>query len=202
MSVPFQYQAPQEPGRKELNGENATISRRTLLRGAGVTLGLPWLEAMMPAARARPRRCRRIRCAWRCCTCRTASTRRALVSEGHGPRVRAVGDPRAARRLEGPDPGPEQSVERGREGRRRALCEGGRDPHLRDHQQDAGRRTSATACRWTSWRRSGPATRRRCLRWNSGMAPVAVGVDLAVGYTRIYGSHISWSNPTTPLPAR
>ena len=24
------------------------ISRRTMLRGAGVTLGLPWLEAMMP----------------------------------------------------------------------------------------------------------------------------------------------------------
>src|SRR5690349_13348598 len=32
-----------------------------------------------------------------------------------------------------------------------------------------------------------------------GIAPVAVGVDLAVGYTRIYGSHIAWSNPTTPL---
>jgi hypothetical protein len=33
-----------------------------------------------------------------------------------------------------------------------------------------------------------------------GIAPVAVGVDLAVGYTRIYGSHISWSNANTPLP--
>src|SRR6516225_10522446 len=29
-----------------------TITRRTVLRGAGVALGLPWLEAMMPAARA------------------------------------------------------------------------------------------------------------------------------------------------------
>jgi hypothetical protein len=29
-----------------------TISRRTLLQGAGVALGLPWLEAMAPAARA------------------------------------------------------------------------------------------------------------------------------------------------------
>ena len=28
------------------------ISRRTMLRGVGVGLGLPWLEAMMPAARA------------------------------------------------------------------------------------------------------------------------------------------------------
>ena len=33
-----------------------------------------------------------------------------------------------------------------------------------------------------------------------GVAPVAVGVDLAVGYTRIYGSHISWANANTPLP--
>ena len=27
-----------------------TISRRTVLRGAGAALGLPWLEAMSPAA--------------------------------------------------------------------------------------------------------------------------------------------------------
>src|SRR5258708_31939349 len=33
-----------------------------------------------------------------------------------------------------------------------------------------------------------------------GIAPVAVGVDLAVGYTRIYGSYISWSGANTPLP--
>jgi hypothetical protein len=33
-----------------------------------------------------------------------------------------------------------------------------------------------------------------------GVAPVAVGVDLAVGYTRVYGSHISWANANTPLP--
>ena len=32
-----------------------------------------------------------------------------------------------------------------------------------------------------------------------GVSPVAIGVDLAVGYTRIYGSHIAWSTPTTPL---
>jgi hypothetical protein len=32
-----------------------------------------------------------------------------------------------------------------------------------------------------------------------GVTPVAIGVDAVVGYTRIYGSHIAWSNPTTPL---
>jgi len=32
-----------------------------------------------------------------------------------------------------------------------------------------------------------------------GITPVAVGNDAVVGYTRVYGSHISWSSPTTPL---
>ena len=32
-----------------------------------------------------------------------------------------------------------------------------------------------------------------------GVTPVASGVDAAVGYTRVYGSHIAWSSPTTPL---
>lgn len=31
------------------------------------------------------------------------------------------------------------------------------------------------------------------------MTPVAIGVDAVVGYTRVYGSHIAWSSPTTPL---
>ena len=34
------------------------ISRRTLLRGAGTTIALPFLEAMMPAARAADRAAR------------------------------------------------------------------------------------------------------------------------------------------------
>ena len=32
-----------------------------------------------------------------------------------------------------------------------------------------------------------------------GTQPEATGVDLAVGYTRVYGGHIAWSSPTTPL---
>jgi hypothetical protein len=32
-----------------------------------------------------------------------------------------------------------------------------------------------------------------------GITPVAIGVDAVVGYTRIYGSHIAWANATTPL---
>src|SRR5712671_5964452 len=32
-----------------------------------------------------------------------------------------------------------------------------------------------------------------------GVTPVAIGVDAVVGYTRVYGSHLAWSSPTTPL---
>jgi hypothetical protein len=32
-----------------------------------------------------------------------------------------------------------------------------------------------------------------------GIEPVTTGVDTNVGYTRLYGSHISWSTPTTPV---
>lgn len=32
-----------------------------------------------------------------------------------------------------------------------------------------------------------------------GTAPVTTGVDKNVGYTRVYGSHIAWAGPTNPL---
>src|SRR5207249_10104831 len=33
-----------------------------------------------------------------------------------------------------------------------------------------------------------------------GIEPTTTGVDVNVGYTRLYGSHIAWSTPTTPVP--
>src|SRR5439155_18650673 len=32
-----------------------------------------------------------------------------------------------------------------------------------------------------------------------GIEPESTGVDANVGYTRVYGCHIAWSSPTTPL---
>ncbi len=32
-----------------------------------------------------------------------------------------------------------------------------------------------------------------------GIDPVTTGVDTNVGYTRVYGSHIAWAGPTSPL---
>src|SRR5213075_1083233 len=43
----------QETGEKSMMiPRRKALSRRTLLRGAGVALGLPWLEAMVPSALA------------------------------------------------------------------------------------------------------------------------------------------------------
>ncbi len=33
-----------------------------------------------------------------------------------------------------------------------------------------------------------------------GTEPITTGIDTNVNYTRIYGSHIAWKTPTTPLP--
>ena len=52
------------------------ISRRTILRGTGAAMALPWLETMAHAAPAdTATRCLSRRCAWSACTCRTASAR-------------------------------------------------------------------------------------------------------------------------------
>jgi hypothetical protein len=32
-----------------------------------------------------------------------------------------------------------------------------------------------------------------------GISPVSTGVDINVGYTRVYGAHVAWSGPTSPL---
>ena len=32
-----------------------------------------------------------------------------------------------------------------------------------------------------------------------GIAPVSTGVDTNVGYTRVYGAHVAWSGPSSPL---
>ena len=54
LSVPFRdtSRAPgtQKEQAKTVTTRRLSISRRTLLRGAGVSLGLPWLEAMAPTS--------------------------------------------------------------------------------------------------------------------------------------------------------
>ena len=128
---------------RAIESENSEPLRRDFAQNAAPRrrgrLGLPWLEAMMPAARAQsqaPRNPVRMAMLYMPNGVNMAH----WYPEGRRPRLRALHDARAAGRPEGSDPRAEQSLERGRQGRRRPLRQRGCDAHLRDHQEDARRR--------------------------------------------------------------
>src|SRR5580704_6645492 len=179
------------------------ISRRTLLRGAGVSLGLPWLEAMAPEA---------------------------MMPSSAGAQSRAVKNPVRMAVLYMPNGVntahwyPEGV---GRHFQLSATLEPlagltdqilvlsnlwnagakGGDGHYCKESAILTCATikktpgvdiaNVTSVDQMAAQRLGEQTPIASLEL--GIAPVAVGVDLAVGYTRIYGSHISWSNANTPL---
>ncbi len=175
------------------------ISRRTLLRGAGVALGLPWLEAMTPS----PLRAQS--------PASKPPVRMAMLYMPNGVNVshwypRGLGhDFQLSPTLE-------------------PLAEFHDDILVLSHLWNAGAKGgdghyckesailtcatikktpgadlgNGTSVDQVAAQRLGDQTPLPSLEL--GVAPVAVGVDLAVGYTRIYGSHISWANTNTPLP--
>ena len=178
---------------------SSRISRRTLLKGAGVALGLPWLEAMMP------------------------STARAVQATNDNPvRMAMLYMPNGVNTAHwyptgsGRDFTLSKTLEplAGLQDKITVLgnlwnaASKAGDGH---YVKEASILTcatikktpgvdiaNATSMDQLAAQRLGNRTPLPSLEL--GVAPVAVGVDLAVGYTRIYGSHISWSNPNTPLP--
>lgn len=175
------------------------ISRRTLLRGAGVTLGLPWLEAMMPSiGRAQSQAPRNpVRMAMLYMPNGVNTAHWYPEGEGRGFKLSTTLEP-----LSGLNDDILVVSNLWN-----AAAKGG-DGH---YCKEAAILTCATLKKTpgvdlangismdqVAAQRLGERTPLPSLEL--GIAPVAVGVDLAVGYTRIYGSHISWSNPNTPLP--
>src|SRR4051794_10920908 len=174
------------------------MSRRTLLRGAGVTLGLPWLEAMMPAARAQS-------------GAAANPVRMAMLYMPNGVNV-SHWYPKG----EGRDFELSTTLQPLEDFKKQILvvshlwnagAKGG-DGH---YCKEAAILTCATIKKTPgvdiangtsidqlAAQRVGDRTPLPSIEL--GVAPVAVGVDLAVGYTRVYGSHISWANANTPLP--
>ena len=174
------------------------ISRRTVLRGAGVSLALPWLEAMMPASASAQSKVLK------------NPVRMAMLYMPNGVNVnhwypQGTGrDFEVSKTLEPLADFKDQILVLSNLWN--AATKGG-DGH---YAKESSWLTSTTIKKTPgadigngismdqlAAQQAGDQTPLPSLEL--GIAPVAVGVDLAVGYTRIYGSHISWSNPSTPL---
>lgn len=180
-----------------------SLSRRTLLRGAGAALALPWLEAMMP---------REI----------SAAEQEGRAPEDSPVRMAALFVPNGVRQDMWTPTGT------GRDFQLSPTLE-----PLADHREQllvltnlwnqasnvgdghyvktSGFLTCTTInkslgidlnCNGRSMDQvaadhSGQQTPLRSLEL--GIDPVTTGVDTNVGYTRVYGSHIAWAGPTSPL---
>lgn len=179
------------------------LSRRTVLRGTGVALALPWLEAMAPRTLL-------------------ASSDRSPQSADHPVRVAALFFPNGVREDRWT---PEQA------GATWELTP--QLQPLADHRQDVSvvSGTWHEACNTgdghyvkdAAWLTGTTITKTTGVNLNSGgismdqvaakhlakftplpslelgVEPVRSGVDGVVGYTRVYGAHISWRTPTQPL---
>ena len=175
------------------------LSRRTLLKGAGVSLGLPWLEAMMPStarAQAQPAK---------------NPVRMGVLYMPNGVNTahwypKGVGrDFQLSDTLE-PLAGLTDQIlvlsnlwNAGAKGGDGHYCKESAILTCATIKKTPGvDLANGISVDQFAAQRLGERTPIASLEL--GIAPVAVGVDLAVGYTRIYGSHISWSNANTPLP--
>ncbi len=178
------------------------LSRRTFLRGAGVALALPWLEAMRPA--------------------RVLQAADAAATPADPVRLAVLFMPNGVHpnmwtpEEEGRDFRLTPTLEPLAEFRDDLLvltnlghkaCRTG-DGH---YVKTAGLLTGTTItktvgenlnCNGVSMdqvaaRASGRLTPLPSLEL--GTERVQTGVDFAVGYTRVYGAHIAWAGPTSPL---
>jgi hypothetical protein len=170
------------------------LSRRSLLRGAGVTLGLPWLEAMAAPAPKQP----------------AHPVRLAMLYMPNGVNVPAWKPEGTGRdfqlspTLQPLAPLKDKIVVLSNLWNEAAK---GGDGH---YVKEAAILTCSTIKK-TPGADIGNGISMDQLAARSvagqtplpslelGVTPVAIGVDAVVGYTRIYGSHIAWSSPTTPL---
>ncbi|MFI4875984.1 MAG: DUF1552 domain-containing protein, partial [Blastopirellula sp. JB062] len=174
------------------------LTRRTVLRGAGAALALPWLEAMRPAFAERqptgdqPRRF-------------------AALFFPNGVRQEVWTPPETGADYSLPSQlKPLESVKSEvsvLSGLWNEACNTGDGHYVKDaawltgttitkttgvNLNSGGRSADQVAADWLG--RSTPLPSMEL-----GTEPVSSGVDGTVGYTRVYGAHIAWRTPTQPL---
>lgn len=174
------------------------ISRRTLLRGLGVSLGLPWLEAMVPssalASSALP----------------ANPVRMAALYMPNGVNISGW-YPKGEGRDFTFSPTLEPLTDLKSDitvmsNLWNANSKGGDGHYVKEaailtcttiKKTPGADLANGISVDQVAAKRAGEQTPLPSLEL--GVTPVAIGVDAVVGYTRVYGSHIAWSSPTTPL---
>ena len=167
------------------------LSRRTMLRGAGAALGLPWLEAMGAPASPYP-------------------VRMAALYMPNGINVKQWTPEGAGREFRlSPSLEPLAPHKANVTVITNAWNEAAKDGDGHYVKESAIltcrtiRKTlgadmfNGVSMDQVAAQKAGDKTPLPSLEL--GISPVATGVDGVVGYTRLYGGHIAWSGPTTPL---
>lgn len=176
------------------------ISRRTMLRGAGATLALPWLDAMLPK-RARAGS-----------TASKPPVRMAVLYMPNG-----VNPHKWTPEGEGRDFQLSPTLQPLADLKNEILVltnlwNRGSEASEGHYVKTSGFLTCTTitktygvdlSCNGTSMdqvaaQRAGKQTPLPSLEL--AMDSISTGVDNNVGYTRVYGAHIAWAGPTRPLP--
>ena len=168
------------------------ISRRTLLRGAGVSLGLPWLEAMAAAPGAKP------------------PVRMAFLYMPNGVNVANWFPKEKGRNFDLPKTLTPLASLKDQitvfSNLWNANSKGGDGHYVKEAAiltcQTIRKTQGADMANGVSVDQLAAKTVKHETPLPSlelGVTPVAIGVDAVVGYTRVYGSHIAWSDPATPL---
>jgi hypothetical protein len=174
------------------------LSRRTLLRGAGVTLGLPWLEAMMPTSALAASKVSK------------APVRFAALYMPNGVNINHWYPQGTGR-----DFTLSPTLEPLADLKDRLLvlsnlwnvaAKGGDGHYVKEaailtcttiKKTPGADIANGVSVDQLAAQKVADQTPLPSLEL--GVTPVAIGVDAVVGYTRVYGSHIAWSTPTTPL---
>ncbi len=185
-----------------MNRKTWTFDRRTLLRGTGAALALPWLESMAP---------------WAAAVEATSggeaapSVRMACLFMPNGVRADAW-EPRGTGEDYELSPTLQPLARHKSEclvlsQLQHTACRGGDGHYVKTSGWLTGTTITKTtgaglSCNGTSVdqvaaARIGHATRLPSLEL--GTEPVGTGIDRNVGYTRVYGGHISWRAPTVPV---
>ena len=178
---------------------NKVMSRRTVLRGAGVALGLPWLEAMAPRATAQSAAGAMSPVRMAVLYMPNGVNTKQWMPQGQGrdfqlsPTLEPLTDLKDQLLVVSNLWNAAANTGDGHYAKESSLltCTTitktlGVDINIHGPSMDQ-----------VAAQRAGSAAPLPSLEL--GVEPESTGVDANVGYTRVYGCHIAWSGPTTPL---